>query len=236
MLYAGYLASSLFILLLQHKFLAYHFATLILLLSPLAAIGWSHLFTAIAPNQARWSSAALIVVLMAFYLPWIPLLRLATDLAQARPHPVERFQTAFEYNHSIGVTPTNRTLSYLHQHSLPSDTIEVLGIDSRLRARLAAPSATRFTAIPQLGMLQDWSRPNTEANHTPYQRAWRHELVRVLARSRPTYIVLVRSGDVWRMHDGYTDILHTIPGFDSILAGRYSYDTAFGAYQVFRLY
>jgi hypothetical protein len=228
-LYYSYVALTLALIIVQGKYLNYHFYPYVVLLTPIAAIGFEMVLGRIR-ESFQLPAFMLIIVLAA-----LPINRLR-DL----PHTLGQEPTlldaiyATEYdNPALGYAPTRRVREYLAPHVAAGERIEVAGFDARLRATLGANSATRFTMITAIACRLDTAR-HDEANFTAYQQRWRKEYMDSLRTVRPAYIVLARRTDYWYMGDPYDDVLHELPGFDDLLRSDYTYDTMIGYYQIFR--
>jgi hypothetical protein len=229
LLYYTYIILTLLLTLVQGKFLTYHFYPYVLLLTPLAALGFETFFQFI---RLRYQIPAFLAIGLIAVLPIEKIRFTMEGLSKGYSFPTALY--AAEYpGEETGYIAALHAKQYLKTYVAKGDRIEVATFDARLRASLGANSATRFTMVTAIGCRIDPKRTG-EDNYTSYQHEWRREYMDSLRSVQPLYIVLARKTDFWYMNDPYDDVLHGLPGFDSLLAGSYRYVTAFGAYQIFR--
>ena len=69
--------------------------------------------------------------------------------------------------------------------------------------------------------------------YTVYQREWQKAYVDTLQHAMPAFIIVADSMSFWAVPD-FARFLHSLPGFDSLLAHTYVKDTAFGGYNIYR--
>jgi hypothetical protein len=230
-LYWSYLALTIGIIILQRKFLVYHFAPYVMLQTPVAAIGAEKLLSFIKPRYR-------IAVFMGFglmaVLPVTRLQEIGWGSRIGHRSFLEAMDSAEYPGELTGFSAVKHTVDYLAPAVRAGKRIEVMSFDSRLRASLRANSATRFTVMHSIGARTEPGKTG-EQYYTDFQHIWRKEFMDSLEIVRPYAIVLARTTDYWYMKDPYNDVLHGLPGFDNFFFTNYRFDTAFGGYQVFRL-
>ncbi len=224
---------SLGIVLLQGKFFKYHYAPLVMLSLPLAAIGAVVAVSRFKESRRTLILSAVGIVLVLGFIRWHAVGAFASKLPD--------LSIALNASYCVMLPDTNggkapelAALAYLRVPKNANATIEIISFDAHLRADLARECVSRYTTISALAVRSNPTIEN-EASHPAYQQAWRTEYVELLRTKRPQIIVIGRHFEYWYLHDIYDDFLHTLPGFDSLLTNSYQRDTTFGGYEIYRL-
>ncbi len=180
---------------LQVRFHAYGFETCY----PFFAMIWGYLavklfqgFRALArAAQLRgWGLARVLVwVLFANVVVW-PVPEQAINIAihykalRGWWHEKEAFYAAYPWPNPISHFPDQiRVIEYLQKHLGPDDGVFVWGSEPLIYFRTGRPSPTRF--VSNLALVSPWSPP-----------AWRKEMVEVLGKSPPRFVVVARDDAV----------------------------------------
>jgi hypothetical protein len=237
-LYWIFFGYTLAIILIQRKFLSYHFGPYVMLQTPVAALGFDMMLSYI-PRKYRTTAFVAIGIIAI-----IPLQKTLEVMAEyhtvfhngAFPHAqwLAHAMDSAEYPSAVtGDAAMEQACLYLRPVVNENERIEVISFDARLRAELRANSATRFTMLHPIGFRADFFN-KSENSFTDYQHHWRSEYMDSLETVKPNYIVLARKTDSWYLKDPYLDVLHYLPGFDTFFVHDYYFDTSFGGYQIFR--
>ena len=103
---------------------------------------------------------------------------------------------------------------YLNSPQNRDGRIEICSFYAQVRARLARNNVGRYPPLHGIGFRMNTSDPHS---FTDYQRVWRTAYMDSLWAIEPRFIVLARLTDAWYLRDPYTDLLHNLEGFDSLL-------------------
>ncbi|HWF44573.1 MAG TPA: glycosyltransferase family 39 protein [Candidatus Kapabacteria bacterium] len=226
LLYALCLGFAILSAIVQRKYLQYHFAPWMIFLTPLAAIGFQrimHLF-----SKPRIVFYTILAALIALTLPKNAVMRSLKDPIHAQ----EIFGEQAMIAKGMKYRSEQSVVSYLNQPQNKEGAVEICSFNARLRADLARPNAGRYPSLHGIGMMTDTLNPHA---FTSYQLLWRKSYMDSLVSIRPRFIVLARATDAWYLRDPYTDLLHNLEGFDSLLFTRYRLDTIIGTFQIYRL-
>jgi hypothetical protein len=232
-LYWALLASALFIVVYQQKFFRYHFAPFFMLLCPLAALGIYFIAANIRFRSARIVFVALTIYLCSFLTYHQPYVQ---EFFKAVLHGRNGLVAAYDVHHNDptwGGARERQVLAYLDRPENSQSTVEVISFDAALRSHLRQKSASPFVVQASIAIGKDLGRGSVH-EFTDYQTEWRSAYMDSLRAARPHFIILGRNTIFLLIRDPYTSFLHDLPGFDSLLRSSYRYDTAFGAYQIFR--
>ncbi len=233
MIYFTFIAIALFTILIQRKYYSYHFVTLVALLTPFAAHGiesmvdWAASLRFI-PRRTAW--IALISFLCLLSLPY-------EDLIREFRHrtPSETLIEVLRATYRTAAYPDTSdapTLDYFSTPDRKNATLEVASFDPRLRFRLARPIMSRYPTLEALGFRLNRNDPHS---FTSYQDRWRQAYIDSLETRRPEYFILSRAPEAEYLKDPYADVLHYLPGFDSVLTANYRLDTVIGTNEIYLL-
>ena len=231
-IYVSFIALSLFTILIQRKYYSYQFAMLVVLLTPIAALGIEWVVelakTINIPRRAAW--IGIISFLCLLSLPYEILIR---QFRQRTPTESMLAILGNAYRTMSFSDPSDAaTVAYFSEPNRQYATVEVASFDPRLRFRLARPEMSRYPTLEALGYRLDQHDPDSVTN---YQHRWREEYVDSMKDVRPEYFILSRAPSAEYLNDPYADVLHHIPGFDSVLNAQYRLDTVIGTNDIYRL-
>lgn len=223
------------LIILQGKYLSYHFVPLYLFCAPLAAIATSCLLR-LLPERSRLVVFLLLGVFAAY--PKKSLANVYRSITNVPGWegvgPLDAFRINLSSRPMIGYEQEQAALRYLQLPKNKVDRIELIGFHHILKAHLAGASATRFNQLNSIGYRKDTARHFDESAFTQYQQRWRREYIDSLKSAKPGLIVVVRTSDSWYLKDPYNDVLHELPGYDSLIQAAYQPDTTIGGYEIFR--
>ena len=220
---------------IQHKFFRYHLAAFFILLVPLAAMGIDR-FAQRIPKQNMRSAFIATSIFLCTFIAYNPKTLFA--FCSAVVHGSNAWQAADESRYSstvLGVTAREATLNFFAKPGNESGSIEVCAPEPYLRLALFPRSTVGICAnFTPLAFYKGMDRPHSVPAYEPYQREWQNAYMDSLRSKKPDFIVIGREVTMWNLKDIYTDFLHYVPGFDSLLNTSYRYDTAIGGFQIYR--
>jgi hypothetical protein len=224
---------TLALVVVQKKYLSYHFVPLYLFCAPMAAIAVACL-TQRLPERLRLTLFILLGVFAAYPKKSIAnVVKVMMD-GNDRTTALDAFRSILSYRPLLGYEDEQAALAYLERPENMTERIELIGFHHILKAHLGRASATRFNQLNSIGYKHDTSRHFDESQFTPYQQRWRREYIDSLTSARPALIVVVRTSDSWYLKDPYKDVLHELPGYDSLMRSAYQMDTVIGGYEIYR--
>jgi hypothetical protein len=153
-----------------------------------------------------------------------------TEAITGHSNFIDGFRNRMDPDPGVGYLARKNALDYLNSPARRTKSVEVIGFDARLRALLARWSPTRFTQIHLIGYRIDPQAPESEAEHPEYQRRWRKEFVDSLQNA--DMIVVARKTHSWYLKDP-VDVLHSLPGFDSLMSADFRPDTTIGSFEIY---
>jgi hypothetical protein len=231
-LYGSLFASSVLIILLQQKYLWYHFAPFYLLLCPLSALGIEYVVSGIRSNVYRIGVIAIACFLSSF-ITYNP--DLVMVFCKSIVHGNDGIVAGYDLRYNdpnVGAIQERRVISYLERPENRTGTVEICSFEPALRLHLNRPSAGPYVLPTPIACGTDGGKLPTPL-FTDYQVRWRRAYMDSLRILCPHFIVLARNTVFWYLHDPYRSYLHGLLGFDSLLSSSYRYDTSFGGYQLF---
>ncbi len=234
-LWVGTLVLTLALILVQGKYLSYHFAPLYLFCAPLAAIAAEWMLRSL-PQRSRLAVFVLLGVIAAYPKKSIANVCRSVFNIPGWEHvsALDAFRTNLSHRPLIGYEDEQAALHYLRLPENRFDRIEIIGFHCILKAHIAGESATRFNQLNSIGYKSDTAKHFDESAFTPYQQSWRREYVDSLKSAHPGFIVVVRTSDSWYLRDPYNDVLRELPGYDRLIHSNYRLDTLIGGYEIYR--
>ncbi|MDP4199159.1 MAG: hypothetical protein Q8922_15080 [Bacteroidota bacterium] len=225
LLYIASIVLTLAVVLLQRKYYLYHFAMFSILLTPIAAIGIERVLCYL-PRKSQWP--IFIAVYFACSLPYEELWKHMAARPSGQPLTAKILAS---YHAMVWPdTAENRVVEYLSAPRRSEGYVEVCSYDPRMRLHLRREPAGPYASLHAIGMRADTSNPN---GFTPYQKEWRRAYIDTLVLARPRFIVICRGSIAEYLIDPYSSLLHSLPGFDSLLLASYHLDTIFGRDEIY---
>ena len=235
-LYAAFLIGAIGIVLLMGKYYRYHLVPFFLLVVPLSAAGLEAAIGRVR-LETRRHVAMLAAVFFCTFVAYNPKAPLAFGLGiLTHKNPFAAADAARRPDTVFGAKTELALRNYLDLPKNRDGSVEVCSFEPFLRYHLeleGRPIAGPYITFHALAFRTDATRLGTP-HYTPYQLAWQRAYMDTLRAAKPHFIILARNMPFWYIHDVYTDCLHYLPGFDSLLATSYRYDTTFGGFRVFR--
>lgn len=219
------IALTIVFVLMQRKYYPYHFAMYLILLTPLAGIGVERL---LRPLPARLQMPLFVFVFFVSSLPYEALIRHRADIVEA--HSISAWTLNSYGDVYWHDTAESAILQYVRVRTSDTDKVEVCSFDPRMRVHLQREPVGRFASLHPLGFRQNILDPNST---TEYQRRWLADYVNTLNRSRPKYIVLLRSTIAEYLKDPYATILSRNDAFNTLLSSGYRLDTTVGVDEIY---
>ncbi len=234
LIYASLAISALLIALIMRKYFDYHFAPFYLLLMPLAALGIEQ-FASRFRRPLQHHYAVVLAVYAATFLAYVPRGPLAYGLAMTiRQNPVDLSYEAQYPNPYWGAKAEWAVERYLNAPANHAGRVEICSFTTNLQLHLGREAAGRYIQLLALAYRTSFEEAGPP-HYTEYQMRWQRDYIDSLSTLKPRFIVLARNTHFIYFDDVYGDFLRYLPGFDSLLATCYRYDTSFGGYQIFRI-
>ena len=194
-------------------FAGYHFIPFFSFFIPVcSAIFWEW-----KSRSGRMGTVALWVVLVcsiAMLYPWKRLIPIITAKSPVPPFSEQWYEDS----------STNKMVSYVMQHTAPTDTVDVASDFSSDEWRIDRASSSRFATVQCLTLTRK------DGSFTDYQRDWQSEYVSNVRHAK--YYVVENLTDP-SGHDSKLDYFFRIPGLKAVLAEDYSLDTIIGNYYIY---
>ena len=225
--------SSLALFVVQGKYLKYQLAPVTILCVPIASFG-AELLLNMFPQRKQLALALLAcTTLFVISVRWPAVFSIATSLGD--PHGAMMASYVRPGSPTVyGDSAFFPALDYLSRPENRNASLEIASFDPHLRAVLGRPCIGRYSFLAALGMRRNPEHVDSDS-YTDYQLQWRQQYVNEIQTQRPEIIVIARRLNCWYLSDVYTDLLHGLPGFDSLLSTFYRFDTSFGGEQIYKL-
>jgi hypothetical protein len=206
------------------KYFTYHFEPLMAIVIGFAARGVECMAQYFRIRPLERVIPWLVVLLLGYFLYPRHLLREFSASGYSLHQTYERILS----DSLSGLRRQEEVIGYVNLHSKTNEPIEIASFFPSLRWRAGRVSVTRFTTLVPL------VSSKSNGSHPTYQREWQQEYVRTLDDARPAFLVLDRTHIWWPFARQFSDeAIHTIPGFDSMLAVDYRPDTVIGGYALY---
>ena len=233
LLYASLVLSSLTVVIIMGKFYRYHLAAFFLMVMPMTAVGLEKLALHVR-SDVRRHFVFLGGVFLCSFIAYNPISPLAFMLGLlTKVDPSENADIARRPDTLFGAIPEGAILTYLNKPENRTGAVEVCSYSPFLRYRLHRLSAGPYITFHAISFRTDATRIGPP-HYTSYQRKWQRDYMNSLVSVKPHFIVLARRMSFWYIQDVYDDCLHYLPGFDSLLAASYRYDTTIAGWQTYR--
>ncbi|MFI5201531.1 MAG: ArnT family glycosyltransferase, partial [Candidatus Kapaibacterium sp.] len=224
---ATLLLSAFLILLLMQKNFRYHFAPVMIGFIPLAAAGIEQM-----TSRIHGASLRSVVVLALLLLCTFAGYRIQGPIGfiSSLWNGTDPFKAVYEVRNDdpqFGAVPEYALRAFLNRPENQHGSIEICSYDPRMRAHLPRTFAGAFVSFQELAPLVTAS-PDSSVSFTGFQLRWRRKYMQSLETLRPRWIVIARAMTFWAHPVLYPGVLHTMPGFDSLLDTRYDLDTTIG--------
>ncbi len=221
-------ASALISPIMMGKYFTYHFEPLMLLAIPFAAIGLNRL-TIFIPIRFIGNAATVLILLVFayFYYPH-HLFRYSVEARKTSAAPLEATYERVLSDSLYGIAAEQEVVQYVDRVVPLGELIETVSIFSGLRWRLHRPAATRFTSVVPLSAYS--------YNIPAYSAAWRREFIHSIEKNAPQVVIVSKSNQWWPFVGKTNDsAIASIPGFESLIASRYSLDTVIRGFALYRI-
>ena len=212
----------------MRKYFSYHFEPFMLIAIAFASMGLSEIVTLLKIPSLQYVAltAGLFLFIYAYY-PKHLLRYYYQNIPTGRP--LEATYERVLSDSLFGLVAQREVKGYLDRRLGPNDRVEYASLFPGLRWRLARSEATRFTTLVPIVI----AGPNARND---YLASWKKEFIDSLSSARPKFIILSKSLEWWPFVSMTADrALHSIPGFDSLLAANYRIDTVIRGYELYRI-
>lgn len=232
------LGSCLAIRIVESKTYLYQFWPLFACAAILAGVGWELGIVEVTrrlhlPTRLATPAMALVaVVLIAYPLlsggQWRTYLSVGQDLRHTLADPNA-------YSLLIADSADQAALAqYVHEHTVPTDTIQVWGAEPGLYYATKRFSASGFPATHALLCREGRFYSECAANSvTGIQASWETQYLQGIAANRPQYIVAHYADGSLAIREG-TFLVADFPNLRVVLDRDYQLETKFGIWSVFR--
>ncbi|SRR5579883_24646 len=225
MLYVLMIIEVTGIIWIQHRFLAYHFALLLVLLSPLAALGVGQLLHFIRSTKLKIASAS--ALMLALLVGFTPFLSVTKYVVSGRWHTMGYNGLNLVGDEKLRLQDDS-VINYLAQPNNNTGIVEICSYDARLRWRLDREEATRFCEF------QAVTARDANGSHPDFQQKWQKEFLNDVLKKPATFILLNGQTKFWTYLPPREGIQTDFPALDSLLRTDYVKDTVIGEYAIFR--
>jgi hypothetical protein len=228
-LFLGYVLSGLISLFVMGKYLPYHFAPILLLLMPFAALGIESIIAAIPRRTLQGVAIALLVLysILGVY-PLFLLRSIAHNIRNGQTVVMARYEMVSEEGFRGNVEES--VAEYIDKTSPRGERVECATLTAGIRWRTPRECMTRFTTFYPLSLCA----PN--GGHPDFQQVWRKEYVDSLRFAKPYYLVIGNgpTKDTNWLRKPPSQSIHEIEGFDSLVMPLYRFDTILGGYTILK--
>jgi 4-amino-4-deoxy-L-arabinose transferase-like glycosyltransferase len=219
-LYAAVALSGLLSIILQQKYFVNHFTLVAMLLMPLTAVGINTVAGHFQSLPVR--ATVLFICLALCVLPFR-----ASSFVRSNKTSNQLYERLYDSDADAAVG------NYLSRNLKHSEEIEICSLDPTLRLESHYRCVGGY---PSMHLLAE--TPFFTAGGNPEfsvdQRQWQKEYVQTLTASKPARIIIARSMRYWAVPN-FDQVLHSLPGFDSLLIRNYEFDTLIGGYSIYKL-
>jgi hypothetical protein len=219
-LYVTLLLLALFILIIQRKFLEYHYAPVLTLLSPIGGLGLTRLVQLF--SLQKFSATSALVVTLLFFAARTPIVMI-TRLVRTIPQAYDPFLR----KGPIGRPYEDAVVNFLEKEHRDTGLVEIASYDARLRMIVERSPATRYP------MLQALVLKDSKGSHPPFQSRWRADYFRDIATIRPRFYILNAATGFWDIPPLGVSLSHDFPQLDTILRTEYQVDTMIGGFRIY---
>ncbi len=227
-LYTLLVISSIISIFFLHTFQADHFLPLLLLLSPVVALGICSPVL-VRRNLLTIACTALLFFYFAYRLYPRNFVHDVIDGDRSGHSPIAYMHAIIDSDSLAGFDAEAEAVQYVKAMDPRKEPVEVICFDRPyIRVKAGLPSATRFTEIVPL------AAKTKDGRFTDYQLEWRKEFVETLARVRPAFIVFADNGYHPFSLASPIELAQEIPGFPSLLQDRYHPDTVIRGFRFYR--
>lgn len=225
-LFGAYFIVAMTSVLVMGKYYVYHFAILLLLPLPFAAIGFGTLFSLINGRGFRFLLVLCIVTFACLRV--MPLFLFAPFVEEVRNGSSDPVHASWSRSDDPELTPNDcdTVAAYIEQHTSSEDRFESISSVASLRWRIHRKSATAFTTLFPLVVR------NAVGLRPDFQEQYRREYVDSLLSAKPRYLVFSET-PMWGLGSSHK-LAHAIAGFDSLVWPQYRLDTVIGLFTLYR--
>lgn len=226
-LYGILITAILVVVIIQQRYLEYHFAIFLVLLTPLAGYFLDKVMSKAGSLSGgrlwQWTVSVVAVLLLA---PIIPAILFATDFPLTDTLLMKGF---------IGSDVRNlrraddHLIAYLRTPNNRKGICEVCSYDYRLRLRLDRENATRFAEFQAVTVT------DKNGHHPDFQQAWRSEFVDAIAKKQTRFVVLNTDASFWNYPPAAIAIRDDFSELRSLLNSGYIQDTVIGPNVIYRV-
>ena len=225
-----YYLSARLTLVVMGKYWRYQYEFVLILTAVLLALLIECLFVRFkSPTLRRFGLVTVASVLMLLAYPWRTAGFLVAGIIHS-DHPLEYARDEFaKYYVKEGIR--QRALKdVVLRKTKPKDRIELVDDDPNLYWSSELQPASRFTSILSI----DMQKPT--GGYTDYQLRWRKEFIDSLRTAAPRLIIVSDSPGNFSnfLTESPRVLVHKIPGFDSLLAQNYAFDTSLFYWAIYR--
>jgi hypothetical protein len=227
-IWVALIVTGLLVILIQRKYLEYHFAPVILALSVIAGVGADFIASRSRSRLLKGSFVvALVAAMVVYFAPTVEVAScLATNISEGHIDP-SGYDGLLRIGPATGKANEDRVIQYLLAHDTARSPVEVCAYDARLRARVPLPMCSRFTMMHALCVTDG------DGHHPRFQQEWRAEYCRSIDSSRAPFVVLGAGVGYWQLPPPRVGLKHDFRELFDLLATKYVYDTVFGTYEIY---
>ena len=217
---------------IQQRFLIYHFALLLVLLSPIATVGIERAIQWL-PRRIVWRVLAAILsslLVIGFFIQMSAPIRKGAEYILSLKWANGEYGAPFLTDY--GKMCRDMDDSVIHYLSLPQNaagSVEICSYDARLRVRLDREEATRFLYF------QAFSVTDAQKGHPNFQLAWRREFLNRILSVPARFVILNGYMMYWNFLPPRYGVDRDFRELDSILHTDYTLDTTFSSNEIYRI-
>ncbi len=226
-------ASAILSPIIMGKYFLYHFDPFVLLAIGFAAYTFD---IVIGRRSVIWIqnvvAGGALLLFAYFYYPR-HMIKLFWGKMATSSAPLEAtYEASYPQPQLYGLRAQQEVINFVNRNLMADKPVEYVSLFPSLRWRLARPEATRFTTVlpiasstifdnvPSPGFIIDWQREFSDS----------------IQQERPTFLITSNTNVSWPFAHATADsALHSIPGFDRMIAERYRLDTVIQGFSIYRL-
>lgn len=227
LMWFAFLGTALFTILLQAKYLPYHYAPLVAAASPVAGIGVDRLLRRLSGAARTLAMSGAVAALAVFYAPTIGVLEYLTASYKYGAIDPDAFDRLLLIGPETGKAAEDSVLAYVTTRDVDRRPIEVASYDGRLRMRFTLPMASRFT------MMHGLNAKTANGTHPDFQERWRKEYVQAIDSAWAPFVVLSSGVGYWKLGEPRYALRQDYPQLYDLLHSRYRLVQRFGTFEVY---